>query len=488
MNGSKDRLRQALWLAAAFALARFWLAGKLQLAEDEAYYWEWSRSLALGYVDQGPGLALAIKAGTWLLGATEQGVRLMSVLSGLGVSLLAAWITAEALGLAEMALWVVLALNGGLIFAVGGVLMMHDSLMGLGWMGACACGLLVLRRGPRWWLGVGLCAAAALLSKYTALLLFACLAAAAMAVPGLRKGLRTPWPWLGLALACCGGLPMLLWNASTGWTSFQHVGSLAGGNSSRHQGLPWLEFLGSQFGVLTPLLLVVILAGWARGLRRWRQGQDSDEERFLLLTSLPVAAFFLLLSLHSKVEANWPACSYLGGVLLGAAWLKARFGGAGRLGSWALALAWAFTLLTYTQALHPFLPIPQRFAKADAPARVDGWRALGERVFRERAAMGPGSFTAARTYQNAAELAFYQPGQQRSVLVFEDPPMNNYRFWDERPAHLGQNALVVTGQDWEIQYVRSHFKKVEGLPDEVLLRNGIEVRRAHLWKAYGFEG
>jgi undecaprenyl-diphosphatase len=488
VKGTHSALRRAVWLAAAFALARFWLAGRLQLAEDEAYYWEWSRNLALGYVDQGPGLALAIKAGTWLLGATEQGVRLMSVLSGLGVSVLAAWITAAVLGMPDMALWVVLALNGGLIFAVGGVLMMHDSLMAVGWMGAMACGLMALRRGPRWWIGVGLCAAAALLSKYTAVLLFGCLAAAALCLPGLRRGLRTPWPWLGLALACLGGLPMLLWNAGNGWTSFQHVGALAGGNSSRHQGLPWLEFVGSQFGVLTPVLCALVLAGWVRALRRWRRGEGSEEERFVLLLSMPVALFFALLSLRSKVEANWPACAYLGGVLLAAAWLKERYASPGRLGAWALGVAWAFTLIAYTQALHPFLPIPQRFAKADAPARMDGWRALGQRAYRERLAMGPGTFTAARTYQNAAELAFYQPDRLRSVLVVEDPPMNNYRFWDERASHLGGNALVVTGQDWEIQYVQSHFRKVEPLPDEVLTRNGIEVRRAHLWKAYGFKG
>jgi 4-amino-4-deoxy-L-arabinose transferase-like glycosyltransferase len=141
--------RRAALLAALFALLRFWLAGRLNLAEDEAYYWEWSRSLALSYYDQGPGLAFAIKAGTWLLGPTEQGVRLASVLSGFFVSVLAAWIVDTVFGLADMALWVVLAFNGALIFAVGGVMMMHDSLMALGWMGCMACGLQAIRKGPR---------------------------------------------------------------------------------------------------------------------------------------------------------------------------------------------------------------------------------------------------------------------------------------------------------------------------------------------------
>ena len=488
MKPSSARLRWAVLLAAVFAVARFWLAGRLDLAEDEAYYWEWSRSLALGYYDQGPGLALAIKLGTWLLGPTEQGVRLLSVLSGFAVSALAAWVVADLFALEDMALWVVLALNGGVIFAVGGVMMMHDSLMGLGWMGATACGLMALRRSPRWWLGVGLCAAWALLSKYTAVLLIGCLALALLAVPGLRRQARTPWPWIGLALACLGGASSFVWNARNGWPSFHHVGGLAGGDSSRHRGLPWGEHILSQAGLVTPLLWGICLAGWARAWKGWRKGTGGDGAAFLLFTSMPVAAFFLALSFHTRVEGNWPACAYIGATLLGARWLSDRPQGPGRLGRWALGVAWAMTLVMYAQSLWPFLPIPGRFAKADVPARMAGWRDLGERVYRERQAMGAGTFTGARSYENAAELAFYQPGQERCVLIDEVPPENEYRFWDTKQGHLGQNAVLVTGRDWEISYLSPHFARVEPLPDQDLVRNGNLMRRLHLWRAYGFKG
>jgi 4-amino-4-deoxy-L-arabinose transferase-like glycosyltransferase len=387
-----------------------------------------------------------------------------------------------------MALWVVLAFNGALIFAVGGVMMMHDSLMALGWMGCMACGLQAIRKGPRWWLGAGLCAGAALLSKFTAVLLVGCLGLALVSLPALRRQARTAWPWLGFGLAGLGALPILVWNAQRGWPSFQHVGSLAGGDASRHAGLPWLEFLASQAGLMTPLLWGACLAAWIWALRRWNQDKDNEEERFVLLCSLPVAVFFLSLSFHTRVEGNWPACAYLGGLLLTARWLWEGSKGPGRLGAWAVGLAWCVTVLVFTQALHPFLPIPQRFAKAEAPARIAGWSALGTRVYQERMAMGGGAFTAVRTYQNAAELAFYQPGQERCVLVSEGPPDNEYRFWDDYGAYVGRNAVIVTGQDWEISAMRPHFLRVQALPDEVLVRNGIEVRRARLWRAYGYKG
>ncbi|MGH7443064.1 MAG: ArnT family glycosyltransferase, partial [bacterium] len=456
--------------------------------------WEWSRSLAPGYFDQGPGLALAIRLGTLLLGNTQQGVRCVSVFSGFAVSGLAAWMVSSVLAVPGLAVWTVLAFNGALIFAVGGVLMMHDSLMALGWMFSLACGLLVLRRSPRWWLGVGLGAAWALLSKYTAVLLFGCLGLGVWCVPGLRRRFRGPWAWAGLALGILGSLAPFWWNATHGWPSFHHIGGLAGGDRNRRRGLPWLELLGSQAGLITPLLWFACLAGWVRGLRRWRAGTDSDEERWLLLLSLPVALFFFALSLRTRVEGNWPSCAYLGALPLAGLWLWERARklgqlGTGRLGTWALVVAFGMTVLTFTQALHPFLPFPQSLAKADAPARMDGWAALGARVERERMAMGgAGVFTATLSYQNAAELAFYQPGQERCALLSDGPPQNEYRFWDDYSSDLGRNAIAVAGQASDAKTLARHFQRLSALPDEVLVRNHIEVRRTHLWRAYGFKG
>ncbi len=54
-----------LLLLLAVSAVRFWLMSTLELNEDEAYYWEWSRNLALSYYDQGPGVALAMALALW---------------------------------------------------------------------------------------------------------------------------------------------------------------------------------------------------------------------------------------------------------------------------------------------------------------------------------------------------------------------------------------------------------------------------------------
>jgi 4-amino-4-deoxy-L-arabinose transferase-like glycosyltransferase len=476
-------LRKAAWLALAFTALRFFYAPQIQLAPDEAYYWEWSRSPALSYYDQGPGLSLAIRLGTALAGQNELGVRLASLLAGLGTSLLAAWFCVAALGSGALALWVVLAFNVMLLFSVGGVLMMHDSLLGFFWMAALAAlAKFRLSKNGAYALLAGLFTALGFLSKYTG----AMLGASVFLLVILERRWRSPWLWAAALLAACGSLPVLIWNAQQGWPSFQHVFSLAGADAARVHWQAFPEFLGSQFGLVTPLLFWAVLMAWLEAWKRWRAGRGSEAESLLLFASLPVFLFFTLMSLRSRVEGNWPAPAYLGGLMLAGLRLSRHQALGGRFSRWALGTALAFSLFAFIQAAWPFLPLTQSLAKLDTASRVDGWRELGARVYAERQKLGPGTFTAARSYQNAAELAFYQPDQQRSLVLQDAVLMHQYRFWNDPQAHAGQDAILVTNQDWELGEMGKYFKKVEALPDEVFLRHGLEVRRSHLFRAYGF--
>ncbi len=72
-----------LWLPPRGVAALFlvWLMSRWvfdamrELVPDEAYYWVWSRHLAMSYFDHPPVIAYLIRLGTLLLGNTELGVR-----------------------------------------------------------------------------------------------------------------------------------------------------------------------------------------------------------------------------------------------------------------------------------------------------------------------------------------------------------------------------------------------------------------------------
>jgi 4-amino-4-deoxy-L-arabinose transferase-like glycosyltransferase len=482
MAEARAFLRRAWAIALAFTVFRLWFVGQIDLAEDEAYYWDWSRTLALSYYEQGPMLGLAIRAATELFGTSELSVRLPAVLGALLVSGMAAWSCVH-LGVARLAPWTVLAFNGMLLFAVGGVMMMHDSLLGLFWMLAIVAAMKA-RQDPRWWLAAGLAAGLGFLSKYNGVLLFLCLGLFALARPQERRSVgRSGWFWGGGLLGSLAAVPVLWWNWANKWPTFVHTAGLAGGDASRRGHRTVLEFVGSQFGLVTPLLMGLVVAAW---IWLWRQRREASYERWLLFcASLPVAAFFLLLSLRTRIEGNWAAQAYLGGLLLVPVWLAERGPRSGRLAAWALGIALLFSGITHLQAVSPFLPFPQAHAKLDTLARVDGWRELGQRVQAERSAMG-GALIGARSYQMVAVMGFYNADRPRPLLIHPGRK-SQYSLWGGNEAAAGANAILVLGQAWEADEMHNYFRRLERLPDEVFRRNGNVVRQTLLYRAWGFD-
>src|SRR6185295_7759977 len=71
-----DRLAAAAILAALGLHLAVVLGGGLDLAPDEALYWDWSRHLAMGYTEKPPMVAWLIGLTSSFLGDTEAGARL----------------------------------------------------------------------------------------------------------------------------------------------------------------------------------------------------------------------------------------------------------------------------------------------------------------------------------------------------------------------------------------------------------------------------
>ena len=478
-------LRDA-WLATlAFALLRFAVTARVQLVPDEAYYWEWSRSLDWSYYDQGPMLALAIRLGTALLGPNAWGVRLPAVLAGVGVSGFYIWFSAW-VGKPRLAPWLVLAANTMLLTSVGALLMMQDSLLGLWWCLGLGLALKAGRGDGRWWLGAGLACGLGCLSKYTGLFLPVSFLALCLAHPAWRRHLAQPWLYLGGLLGgLLAGGPILYWNRLHDYPSFAHVGSLAGSDASRRGFATLPEFLGSQLGLVTPVLAVLVALALWRALRAWRS-LDRDRALLAMAAALPLA-FFTALSLRTRVEGNWPAPAYLSALPLAALWLEQRRELWGKASRWALGLAAFFTVLAHSQAAYGWIPFPaQRAAKLDRSYMTQGWQELAARVAQERAALGPGAFVGCRTYQNAAELAFYLPGQERPVILQKGAINHQYRFWNHPQDYAGRDAVLVVGQDWEVDEMRPMFKRVEELAPCDTGRRGLTLRRTRLYVGRGF--
>ena len=386
-------LRPVLLLVALVTLGRLILVGKLGLAEDEAYYWMWGQRLDTGYFDHPPAIAYLIRLGTELLGDTERGVRLLTVLLGGAVALLCATTRTAADRPPGQALLIAVTLCAMPLFSLGGLLATPDVPLAAAW----ALGLWAASRERP--LLLGLAAGLAMLSKYTGLLLLPCLL---LAEP---RRLRERSTWLAVGIAGLIYAPNALWNLQHDQVSWRFQLEHAASGGSR------LDFLGAQVGLVSPILFGVLAAWWCVG---WR---GDRVERLCWWSSLPL----LVLALLSGGEANWAAPAYVSGAVglasRSGGWRRAAWAGAG------VAIAMSTVLLVH-------LNRPLFDLKGDPRARLAAGPDLGASV----AELEPELVVSSR-YQEAALIRFY--AGIPAVALSDHGRPDQFDLWEtELPDHI----------------------------------------------------
>ena len=412
----------------------------LDLAPDEAHYWDWSRHLDWSYYSKGPLIAWLIRGSCILFGGlslhlvgTEAlAVRLPAIVFGslllTGMYVLTARIfRREGLALAVVALALTVP-----VIHVGAILMTIDAPFTCCWCWALVAVHEAVLVGRRWaWPTLGLLIGLGILAKYTMVLFVPLLACFLWQTRGWQAVWRLRGFWvMGLiATLCC--LPIILWNAQHGWVTLRHTQGHAGLQS--RTAIHWLgplTFLGGQFALLLGYWLIVwAAAAWAH--RPWRE--TKPEMLFLWWLSAPIFAFFMAFSLkNGGGEPNWPIPAYLGGMVLAAGWLANSLKAAslwprrmilGIIGA-ICGLGILTSLLVHrSDLLTPMLariagpeteqhPLPMR--RFDPTARLKGWRTLAAAIDKLRGqleARGLAPVLAASSWSIPGELGFYCQGQ-----------------------------------------------------------------------------
>ena len=412
-RGRDETRNDRRWAAAlvVLTLLRLVMAATTPLSPDEAYYWVWSHALAAGFPDHPPMVALWIHLGTALAGEGALGVRLLGPLSVAAASLLLVdagecLLPGRRAGLRAAAL-----LNATLLFGVGTVIMTPDTPLLFFWT-CClwATARLLRSDNPRWWLAVGLFAGLAMDSKYTAGLLWFGIGVWLLATPSVRCWLQRPAPWLGAVFGVAVFMPVVLWNADHGWTSFARQGGRIDAWHPANAVRFLAELIVGQCGLITPLVFVLCVAGIAVAVRRAWSTRDAACSLLAALT-LPAVVLFVQHAFGDRVQGNWPAIIYpaaaiAAGGLSAPAWR--------RLHVPALALGLGITLVVYLHAGLGVLPIPVRIDPI--ALRMAGWHGLAVEVNAVRQQAGA-SFVAADQYGIAAEFARELPAGVAAVGI-----------------------------------------------------------------------
>jgi 4-amino-4-deoxy-L-arabinose transferase-like glycosyltransferase len=464
--------------------------GGLDLSPDEAHYWEWSRRLDLSYYSKGPLVAYLIAGLTAVFGTSVFGIRLGAI----GLSIVGAWalyrLGRELFERPEPGALAVIGLQITPLVWAGSLLTTIDAPFVVIWtLGLWAAHRALTGGRTGAWLLLGLAVGVGTLAKYAMLFALPGLLLYLWLAPERRPALRSGGPVLAALAALVTLAPVLIWNARTGWVSARHVASQGQGNgvSLEH----FVEFVGSQLLVLTPV--VAILLGWGLwvGVREGL-GRRQEPYRFLLAFAGPVLAAYLAVSFQGKVQANWPVAAYPPLALATAGLLMERRAGrtaAARRAQMRILVAAAAVALGVSALGHVVDRLVPR--RLDPTARLRGWAELGRNVRMTLDRMpDPGrTFLASNRYQVTSELAFYTPGAPPAYNFNLGRRLNQYDFWESPDSRLGWDAVYVEEGAHPLDgRIEAAFDGVDPPIVLEITRGDRVIRVFSLYRAYGFRG
>jgi Dolichyl-phosphate-mannose-protein mannosyltransferase len=449
-------------------------AQRLELTFDEAYYALWSRSLAFGYLDHPPMVAVLIRASTALFGGSQLGVRAVSLLLVGALPALVALIAWRLFRAAETAALAVLMWIAMPLVMAGAVFVTPDAPLVVFWTLGLAALVELWRTGKaRWLLAIGVALGLMLQSKFTAAFFPAGVALAFLTAPSLRRWLVSPASIAAIAIAAAIFAPFVVWNAEHGWATL--IKQL--GRAAPHGFEPFfvVEFVAAQIGLMNPLVFAAFAAA-VIAVPRPRpvvRGSVDEARRILVSTIAPAAIYFLLHALHDRVQGNWLAPLFPASAVLAADWVAgARRAGTGgvkgviaRAALWAAPVGFVAMILVFAEAETGFLPL----GAADPTARLEGFRGLAAKVDARAKAEGA-PFVLTQGYALTSLMRFYgdpsiaviQP-EQRIRWIFEPSPSES--LFDKPGLALGE-----AGRRFDL-ILKMRFRTVEPL-------GALERRRA----------
>lgn len=477
-----------LFIAFSLLLNLVYLAsGLIELSEDEAYQWIWSKHMALSYYSKPLLIACTQWLGTHIWGDNDFGVRFFAPVIGaiLGVMLLrffAREVNARA------GFFLALIVSATPLLALGSVIMTIDPLSVLFWTAAMITGWQAVKPNGKTsdWLWTGLWMGLGFLSKYTELLQLVCWIIFFILWKPARAHLRKPGPYLALLVNVLCFTPVVIWNQQHHWVTVSHVATNASTNK------PWVPswshlndfatFVIVEAFLLNPIFFIAV--AWA-SIAFWRRGRHDPRLVFLFCMGTPLFLGYMLWSFHSAIKPNWIAPSVLPMMCLALIYWDTRW----RLGLRALKI-WLIAGLAMGFAVIAFMHEPdliQHFAgrplppKIDPATRVRGYHELARIVAAEREKLltdGKPVFLIGAHYGTTGHLSFYMPEAHIDIannpLVYCQTSIeakNQFYFWPGYKGNrTGDNAIYVKElsmpklkKDWPILWLK-------GTPMEDLVR------------------
>ncbi|MDZ7742306.1 MAG: glycosyltransferase family 39 protein [Bacteroidota bacterium] len=317
------------YLILVSTLVRAFLAGFLELGNDEVYYWTYALYPDLSHFDHPPMVGFIIQAFSLnLIFESEFFLRLASILFGAMNTWLIFVITARIKNLLAGFYAAVLFTASIYCFIITGTFILPDTPQVLFWLLSLyflttSITYKVANRFTRTNLILaGFTIGLGMLSKYTTLFLW--FGTLAFILFYNRRWLKTKELYFSMLISLVIFIPVIFWNIWNDFISFTFQGERVDVTQSGIRMDYFFQELGGQILYNNPVNFVLILIALI-ALLAGRNFIPSKYKRFLLWNSLPLILIFLVFALFRRTLPHWTGPGYLGLIIFASAYFASTY-------------------------------------------------------------------------------------------------------------------------------------------------------------------
>ena len=378
-------------LLAVSTIVRGFIAGFIELGNDEVYYWTYAKFPALSHFDHPPMVGLVIQAFSVNL-FFDSGffIRLGSVILGTASTwlmfLIGRQIKNPLTGL-YAALLFTTSFYG---FVLSGIFILPDTPQVFFWLLSLHLLIKALqdnslsKNGKNLMFYTGITVGLAFLSKYHSVFLLSGIFIYLLFYD--RKWFREKETYWAFFIFILLTLPVVFWNIENQFISFTFHENRVGITESGLQLQYFLTEVAGQFFYNNPVNVIIIIIALV-ALVRGRLFVDVMYTRLFLWTSLPLIGVFLGFSLFRSTLPHWTGPGYLGLILIASAFLSRPPEGSHQIRfiPWPVAASLGFLLLVVILAVgqikYGWVPL-QRMGMDDVTHDLTCWQQLGDKFTR----------------------------------------------------------------------------------------------------------
>ena len=498
----EQKIRKILFILIGIStLVRAFLAGTVELGNDEVYYRTYALYPDLSHFDHPPMVGFVIQFFSLdLLFHSELFMRLGSVILG-AFDLWIIFLIGRRIKDASTGLFAAMLYTSSVYgFVITGIFILPDTPQMFFWLLSIyfATGSVLQkeidRKSGRNLVIAGVFIGLGLLSKYTSVFLWTGIVAYILLYD--RRWLKSIYLYLSAIISILIFFPVIWWNIQNHFISFSFQSERVSIFSSPLRVDYFLMEILGEFLYNNPVNVIIIILSLIAVLKK-QIIIPKKYVRYILLTSLPLILIFIFFSFTRRTLPHWTAPGYTTLILIAAAWLsfkyqdkKKRFIFPAEINVSVLLLI-IVLILGYTQIKYgiirfdnPEQVAPQELGKSDPSLDIYGWSQIGSK-FKEifKRDIKKGDFDQfpvliSQRWFPAANLDYYvaSPLDMKLLTIGSIESIHKY-YWINRQRggfKLGMDAyFITTSHDFYDPTIglKTYFASIDP-PDTIRIKRG----------------